>query len=104
MFSEAKVINDQHEELFYLLRNLTCTEDKKVFLQKFVEHIRYEEDFMRSINYPEYEEHSEEHFNMLEKIKSNYEKGHLKSVERYFYNHTQTSDAKILEWLESKEL
>jgi len=106
MHEKWKVINDQHEELFYLLQHVVSISDRRRFFDKFVEHVQFEEQFMRDIGFPDYEVHTSRHHYIIERLKSICEDkhGNFDYIESWRYHHTQVTDTHILTWLEDSNI
>ena len=79
-------------------------------LEKYAEfHFISEENFMRRINYPEFNEHQSRHFDLLEEfnIAKHNETDYLKFIEflySWFVNHTIGEDGKIKNFVDENQI
>jgi hemerythrin len=120
----VKQIDDQHQELVVRLNDFmeACTQQKakeKIeetleFLKAYtIEHFQDEEKLMKSVSFPEYEEHKKEHDSFVQVIEQLIEqvKGQGTSILAtiklnrllvdWLLNHIQRNDVKVGEFIKS---
>jgi len=118
------VVDGQHRNLFKLINNLNLDlsdkESNQAFsdaieiLSAYVEtHFKTEEDLMKSISYPDFESHKQEHDNLKEQSEKLIKLFRLDKVDLtatiskflsdWLKNHIQEVDKKMIDWLKVRE-
>jgi len=118
------VVDGQHRNLFKLINNLNLDlsdkESNQAFsdaieiLSAYVEtHFKTEEDLMKSISYPDFESHKQEHDNLKEQSEKLIKLFRLDKVDLtatiskflsdWLKHHIQEVDKKMIDWLKVRE-
>ncbi len=118
------VVDGQHRNLFKLINNLNLELSDKETNQAFSDaieilsayvgtHFKTEEDLMKSISYPDFENHRQEHDNLKEqseKLIKLFRLGKVdltatisKFLSDWLKNHIQEIDKKMIDWLKGQE-
>ena len=116
------IIDEQHKKLFGFINKTIyamehsdsteeLTEELKEVLEEMInfaqEHFEAEENYMIEFDYPEYEDHYEEHYDFITKtiayfgmvVKGDYHKINelIKYLKQWLVNHIQVSDRQYIE-------
>ncbi len=111
------IIDEQHKKLFgfinktiYAMEHSDSTEELKEELEEMInfaqEHFETEENYMIEFDYPEYEDHYEEHYDFITKtiahlgmvVKGDYHISNelIKYLKQWLVNHIQVSDRQYI--------
>jgi len=105
LFSSLEELNSK------IISNICTVEDFNTFFEMFSRHVKYEEAYMFSINYPYLGEHFRQHVNMLEAfrksfivnandaIKNRYE---ISKIEALLLDHIDHHDLQIGNYVNEK--
>ena len=122
---EISMIDEQHKKLIgfinktiYAMEHSDSTEELKEELEEMInfaqEHFETEENYMIEFDYPEYEDHYEEHYDFITKaiayfgmvVKGDYHKINelIKYLKQWLVNHIQLCDRQYIDWFKKHGL